>query len=88
MNLSKIEQRRRPLNCPRCGKQTESQRIEVVRLSEEQEFIRMVEEPAEMSAEATFNTEEWIKYLPCECVVPPEEHKEAVNPTTPPDVVK
>lgn len=46
-----------------------------------------VEDPSDLETRMTFETEEWVQYAPCGHTVPPEEHEELVNPTTPTDVV-
>lgn len=63
-------------------------RLEVVEKVTEHKTKAWAEEADILDDAMTIETEEWVKYLPCGHVVPPEEHEELVNMTTPPDVVR
>jgi len=87
--LNNQEKRRRPKYCPRCEIETVGMRMEAVRNVAEptRGFVETEDEFPTMQ-NTSYETEEWVKYRPCGHVVPPEEHKELVNPTTPPSVEK
>jgi hypothetical protein len=86
--MNPVAARRRPAHCPRCGERTVGMRYQVVEMPQEND-IGWVEDPEELTTDVLdIETEEWVKYKPCGHTVPPEEHEELVNPTTPPDVTR
>lgn len=69
---------KRLTHCPRCGTEAEGA------------YPHDVEKPSGMPSpspsddvgtpkSATFDTEEWYRYEPCGCVIPPEEHEELIG---------
>lgn len=66
---------KRLTHCPRCN--TKAKGVyphDVEKPSEPKMFVQ-----ADPSESATFDTEEWYRYEPCGCVIPPEEHDELID---------
>jgi hypothetical protein len=68
----------RPAECPRCGRDTRSAEAYLMAIPGEEPGMTVVEPsdgglPDEWLSD-DHTTERWVKYEPCKCVVPPEEH--------------
>ncbi|MFC6825642.1 hypothetical protein [Halopelagius fulvigenes] len=66
---------RRFTHCPRCGTETNGNEVYRMPIQGDTPDANPADEAATPDRQMV-NTEEWIRFLPCECVVPPEEYVE------------
>lgn len=64
-------------HCPRCS--TKADRV-CPEIRQKVEELQKPMRPGEATPSDTdLETEEWYRYEPCGCVIPPEEHEELVG---------